>query len=82
MARPGLERVAGCGRAIEVEVWSISAAGLGAVTAAVAPPLGIGSVELDDGRWVKGFICESHGLADAEDITSHGGWRRYLATQP
>lgn len=78
--RPGLERVPGCGRAIEVEVWAIDAAGLGAVVAAVAPPLGIGSVELVDGRWVKGFICETHGLADAPDITAHGGWRHYLAS--
>ncbi|MGN6692706.1 MAG: allophanate hydrolase-related protein [Aquihabitans sp.] len=78
--RPGLERVDGCGKAIEVEVWSIGAAGLGHVTAAVAPPLGIGSVELEDGRWVKGFICETHGLADAPDITHHGSWRAYLAT--
>ncbi len=76
--RPALERVDGCGRAIEVEVWSISAAGLGRVLAAVAPPLGIGTIELADGRWVKGFICETRGLADAPDITAHGSWRNYL----
>ena len=46
----------------------------------MAPPLGIGSVELGDGRWVKGFICEGLGLADATDITAHGGWRPYLAS--
>lgn len=78
--RPGLERVPSAGRAIEVEVWSMPVAGLGRVVAGVAPPLGIGSVELADGRWVKGFICETHGLADAVDITSFGGWRRYLAS--
>lgn len=76
--RPALERVDGCGRSIEVEVWSIPAAGLGRVMAAVAPPLGIGTVELEDGRWVKGFICETRGLADAPDITHHGSWRNYL----
>jgi allophanate hydrolase len=78
--RPGLERVGAGGRAIELEVWSMDPAGLGALVAEVAPPLGIGSVELSDGRWVKGFICETHGLADATDITAHGGWRRYLAS--
>ena len=78
--RPGLERVAGCGRPIEVEVWSITTQGLGRLLAAVAPPLGIGSVELADGSWVKGFICETHGLGDAIDITAHGGWRRYLGS--
>ncbi|WP_426573844.1 amidase family protein [Aquihabitans sp. McL0605] len=79
--RPGLERVGAGGRAIEVEVWAIDAAGLGRVVAAVAPPLGIGSVELADGRWVKGFICETRGLADATDITAHGGWRAYLRSK-
>lgn len=77
--RPGLDRVGIGGADIELEVWSIDDAGLGALTAAVAPPLGIGSVELADGRWVKGFICEARGLADATDITRHGSWRAYLA---
>lgn len=76
--RPALERVGWGGRAIEVEVWSLDAAAFGEVVALVAPPLGIGSLELADGRWVKGFICETRGLADARDITAHGGWRRYL----
>ncbi len=53
-------------------------AGLGALVGGVARPLGIGSVELADGRWVKGFICEPAGLVGALDITEHGGWRRYL----
>jgi allophanate hydrolase len=78
--RPGLERVGSGGRSIDVEVWAVSPDGLGRVLAAVAPPLGIGSVELADGRWVKGFICETHGLADATDITTFAGWRRYLAS--
>ncbi|MEQ1785725.1 MAG: amidase family protein [Acidimicrobiales bacterium] len=78
-ARPALECVSRGGRPIEVEVWSIDDAGLGRVTAAVAPPLGIGSVELEDGRWVKGFVCEPRGLATALDITEHGGWRAYQA---
>jgi allophanate hydrolase len=79
--RPGLERVTAGGQSIEVEVWSIDAAGFGRVVAAVAPPLGIGSVELADGRWVKGFICETRGLADAADITASGGWRAHLAAE-
>ena len=66
------------GAAIEVEVWMLDDAGLGALVGGVARPLGIGSVELADGRWVKGFICEPAGLVGALDITEHGGWRRYL----
>ncbi|MFN8018035.1 MAG: hypothetical protein U0P45_07910, partial [Acidimicrobiales bacterium] len=80
-ARPGLERVADGGRAIEVEVWELGAAGIGHLLAAIAPPLGLGSVELADGRWVQGFICEPIGLADATDITEHGSWRAYLAAR-
>jgi allophanate hydrolase len=78
--RPGLERVGAGGRAIEVEVWSLPWDGLGRLVGSVAPPLGIGSVELASGRWVKGFICEGVGIAGADDITEHGGWRAYLSS--
>lgn len=79
VARPALERVERGGAAIEVEVWSLDPAGFGAVVAEVPAPLGIGSLELADGSWTKGFVCELGGLAGAEDITAHGGWRAYLA---
>ncbi|MBW3555557.1 MAG: allophanate hydrolase [Actinobacteria bacterium] len=79
--KPGLERVAdGGGAAIEVEVWSLPAAGFGSFVASVPAPLAIGKLELDDGTWVEGFVCEPHALAAAADITSFGGWRRYLAS--
>ena len=29
---------------------------------------------------MHGFLCESHALAGASDITVHGGWRAYLAS--
>jgi allophanate hydrolase len=48
----------------------------------IPPPLGLGSVQLADGRWVKGFICEGAGLVGATDISAFGGWRAYLASQP
>jgi allophanate hydrolase len=47
----------------------------------IPPPLGLGSVELEDGRWVKGFICEPSALAGAQDISDFGGWRAYRAAQ-
>lgn len=79
--RPGLERVGdGGGQPIEVEVWSLDDRGLGALTAGIPWPLGIGSVELADGAWVKGFICEPEGLRAATDITHHGGWRAFLTS--
>ena len=47
-------------------------------TAQIPPPLGIGSIALDDGRLMKGFICEGAGLSHAKDITEFGGWHAYL----
>jgi allophanate hydrolase len=78
--RPGLVRDALGGAAIEVETYEMPLQVLGSFLAGIAPPLGLGSIELADGRWVKGFICEPIGLAGATDITAHGGWRSYLET--
>lgn len=79
--KPGLEWVAD-GARIEVEVWSLAAAGFGTFVAEIPPPLAIGTVELDDGRTLPGFVCEPRALTGAIDITSHGGWRAYLASKP
>ena len=78
-ARPGMVRVASRGAAIEVEVWELDAAGLGAFVPRVPAPLVIGSVEIADGSVVLGFLCEPHALSDAHDITEFGGWRAYRA---
>ncbi|MBI1423243.1 MAG: allophanate hydrolase [Gammaproteobacteria bacterium] len=77
--RPGLIRDSKGGNAIEVEVWHVPADQFGSFVAAIPPPLGIGKLELADGRWLPGFICEGHAIADAKDISALGGWRRYLA---
>jgi len=77
--RPGLVRVASGGEAIEVEVWELPLAGLGGFVAGIPAPLGIGTVELEDGAWHKGFICEPCALEEAVDITACGGWRAWLA---
>ena len=79
--RPGLVRVASGGTCIALEVWSMPMAEAGAFLASIPAPLGLGSVELADGSWVHGFLCESHALAQAKDISEHGGWRAYLAAQ-
>lgn len=78
-AKPGLVRVAEDGAAIEVEVWEMPQRQFGKLMAQVGAPLGIGTLELADGRSVKGFICEPIAVQGAVDITHHGGWRRYLA---
>ena len=43
-------------------------------------PLGIGKLQLINGEWVSGFICEEAGLAGAEDISELGSWRSYIAS--
>ncbi|TIO72074.1 MAG: allophanate hydrolase, partial [Mesorhizobium sp.] len=77
--KPGLIRVGGGGAAIEVEVWRLCADAFGRFVAAIPPPLGIGTIELDDGSAAKGFLVESVGLLGASDISSFGGWRRFLS---
>lgn len=79
--RPGMVRVAEDGAAIEVEVWELPSSELGSFLTGIPAPLGLGKVELADGSWETGFICEPYGLAGAEDITDHGGWRAWLASR-
>jgi allophanate hydrolase len=79
--KPGLVRVrSGQGGAIEVEVWEMDAAAFGAFVAAVPPPLAIGTLRLEDGAEVKGFVCEPLAVEGARDITALGGWRAYLTS--
>ncbi|VEF15771.1 allophanate hydrolase [Stutzerimonas stutzeri] len=76
--RPGMVRVAEGGAAVEVEVWELPSQELGSFLTGIPAPLGLGKVQLADGRWETGFICEPYGLDGAQDITELGGWRTYL----
>lgn len=78
--RPGLVRQPESGASIAVEVWALPRTAFGDFMAGIPQPLGIGTVELSNGSLVKGFLCESAGLDGAEDITSFGGWRNYVAS--
>jgi allophanate hydrolase len=81
--KPGLQRVAGGepgGAAIAVEVWDLPMNQVGSFLALIPPPLGLGSLELASGQQVHGFICESHALAGARDVTAFGGWRAFVAS--
>ncbi|MEE4743989.1 allophanate hydrolase [Pseudomonas alliivorans] len=79
--RPGMVRVAEGGVAIEVEVWELPSAELGSFLTGIPAPLGLGKVQLADGRWETGFICEPYGLEGARNISELGGWRAYLQQQ-
>ncbi|MGY2167206.1 allophanate hydrolase [Pseudomonas gingeri] len=79
--RPGMVRVAEGGVAIAVEVWQLPSRELGSFLTGIPAPLGLGKVQLEDGRWETGFICEGHGLEGATDISAWGGWRAWLSAQ-
>lgn len=79
--RPGMVRTSG-GASVEVELFHLDAEGLGRLLTKIQPPLGLGSVELDDGTLVTGFLCESHAVADAPDITGYGSWPGYVNARP
>jgi allophanate hydrolase len=74
--RPGMIRAAD-GAAIAGEVWALPTTAMGALLAQVPPPLGFGTVNLEDGPCL-GFLAESIGALDATDITHLGGWRAWL----
>lgn len=78
--RPGLVRVQQQGESIEVEVWRLPLERYGKLVTLVPAPLCIGTLTLQDGSTVQGFLCESYAIEGALDITSLGGWRNYLAT--
>lgn len=76
--KPGLVRDDQAGGAIEVEIWALPLARYGEFVALIPSPLGIGTLELADGSRVQGFLAEHWAVADAEEITALGGWRRYV----
>jgi len=79
--RPGMVRVADEGVAIEVEIWEIPSSELGSFLTGIPAPLGLGKVQLADGSWETGFICEPYGLQGAVDISEYGGWRVYMKSR-
>jgi len=76
--RPGVLRVREGGRAIRGERWSFPRAAVGAFLAGIRRPLGLGEIELSDGRRCHGFLCEAAAAEGAEDISAFGGWRPFL----
>ncbi len=76
--RPGLIRCAK-GASIEVEVWALPLEHYGSFVAGIPAPLCIGTLELESGDRLQGFLCESYAVEDATDITSFGGWPAYIS---
>jgi allophanate hydrolase len=79
--RPGLirdKRGGDAGGPIEVEVWEMPASAFGGFVDGIPAPLGIGTVRLEDGQQVKGFLCEAHATKGAREITGLGSWRQFI----
>lgn len=79
--KPGLVRTSGPAASIEVEVWEMPSAEFGRFVNQVPSPLAIGTILLDSGEAIKGFVCEPVAIADACDISGSGGWRQFLRGQ-
>ncbi len=82
--RPGLIRANGpdaaiVGAAIDIEIWNVPETALGGFVSRIAPPLGVGTLMLEDGGTVLGFLCEACAAEGAEDISAYGGWRAWKA---
>ena len=79
--RPGMVRVGANvgGGSIDMEVWELPASEFGSFVAGIPAPLGIGTVVLDDGSTVQGFVCEAIAAEGARDITALGSWRAFVA---
>ncbi len=77
--KPGLLRVdRGAGARIILEMWALTAEAFGKFVNNIPPPMVIGTLRLDDGSEVKGFLVEPAALDGARDISEFGGWRRFI----
>ncbi|CAN5192765.1 allophanate hydrolase [soil metagenome] len=79
-AKPGLVHDRALGSSIAGELWRLPVAGFGTFVAGLPRPMVTGTVVLDDGSAVSGFLCEPGAIDGAEDITAHGGWRSWLGS--
>jgi carbamate kinase len=79
---PAMIRVTdGSGVAVQVEVWSVPAAGLAGILLKEPPGLAIGKVRLADGSTVLGVLGENALVEGQREITAHGGWRNYVESE-
>jgi len=77
--KPALIHVGEGGGAIELEIYELGVEAFGSFVVEVPPPLAIGTVTLEDGSSVKGFVAEPRAMDGAEDITALGGWWAFVA---
>jgi hypothetical protein len=76
---PAMLRVNTGGRAIAVELWSVSPTGLVTLLRGEPAGLAIGKVQLADQTEVFGVLGEPFLCEGCREISSFGGWRHYIA---
>ena len=76
--KPGLMKTKSDGVAIDLEIYEMPISEVGSFLDLIPAPLGLGNIELEDGSWVKGFICEPYAIDGSKDISDLGGWRAYI----
>ena len=76
--RPGMIYDSTSKYQIDVEVWSMPVENFGKFMKQIASPLGIGSVYLEDGSSVYGFLCESDYVKGAKEISKLSSWRKFI----
>lgn len=69
-----------CAVSVAVEVWQVPAAGLASVLMKEPAGLSVGKVSLSDGEVVLGVIGEPELVRGRKEISSYGGWRKYIAS--
>ena len=66
------------GANIDLEIWELDHAGLLEVVEKEPPGLCLGKIELQSGKWILGILGEPYLCEGREEITSWGGWRKYI----
>ncbi len=72
------------GASVYLEVFSLPTENVGAFLQQIPAPLGLGTVELEDGSSTIGFICEGYvaeGGPGIEEITHLGSWHEFLKSK-
>lgn len=79
--KPGLVRLPDgkTGNAYEIEIWSLPIENVGKFLSFIPAPLGLGTLTLEDGSAVKGFICEHRVMEEGKDISGFPGWKSFMA---
>ena len=58
------------GKSVELDIWNVPVQSLGQFLLQIPAPLGLGTVFLEDGSAVKGFICEGY-VANISSQSTH-----------